>query len=115
MENLSAAVKFEEEISFHSTNNMENIEDIFSVIITILDTILRPALYLKQKVSEAGFCFRLQVGPLDRASLCIWSRLSQPPTQWVPEAMLSGVKVLEVFLLLLLKCQIYIYILQSGE
>jgi hypothetical protein len=44
--------------------------------ITILDIIHRPIFYLEQKVSETGFCLRLQVepiqlGPIDRAGPCL--------------------------------------------
>jgi hypothetical protein len=46
---------------------------IANIIITILDIIHRPVFYLKLKVSETGFCVRLQVEPipfcpLERAS-----------------------------------------------
>jgi hypothetical protein len=42
------------------------------IIITItgLYFIYRPAFHLKHKVSETGFCLRLKVDPIGRASLC---------------------------------------------
>jgi hypothetical protein len=56
---------------------------------TILDIIHRPVFYLKQSVSETGFCLLLQgeptqLGPVDRASLYTWSRRQNPvsETSW---------------------------------
>jgi hypothetical protein len=42
-----------------------------TVTITIPDIMLRSISYLKQYVSETGFCLRLQVGPADRLALFI--------------------------------------------
>jgi hypothetical protein len=47
-----------------------------NITITILDIIHRPVFYLKHDVSKTGFYFRLQaetsqMGPIDRASLCL--------------------------------------------
>jgi hypothetical protein len=54
-----------------------------SITITILDIIHRPVFYLKHNVSEAVFCLRLQVepiqlGPIHRASLCLRFRRQNP-------------------------------------
>jgi hypothetical protein len=50
-----------------------------NTITVFLDIIHRPVFYLKHKVSETGFCLRLQViptqlGPIDRGSPCTNTR-----------------------------------------
>jgi hypothetical protein len=54
-----------------------------NITITILDIVHRPIFYLKQDVSETGFCLHHEVehthvGPIEKASLCLCVCLGTP-------------------------------------
>jgi hypothetical protein len=52
----------------------------FNINIIILDIIRPPAFYLKYKVSETGFCLRLQVEPTEFVPIDMSNLVSLPVT-----------------------------------
>jgi hypothetical protein len=54
-----------------------------AAVTTILDIVHHPVFCLKRDILETGFCLRLQVepaelGPVDRASLRLWTPATEP-------------------------------------
>jgi hypothetical protein len=83
-----------------------------NITITILDIIHRSIFYLKQNVSETGFCLRLQVESIqlyriDTASLRLRPLYMLGPAQYVPRRqdpiskMLSNVQIYSSYIFIL--------------